>query len=194
MNHINTTFVSMKRLLFIILFISVSTLLFSQVSDFISVKKKNGYIVKTFVAGMPIVFKTKNGELIDGPIKTIRNDSIFITTYYTTNVTTFLGTTVTDTVATYTLGFHYKDIASIQIYERFGFLRGKLDKLLMIGGAGYIALNVINSAISSPSQPINIKDISISAGVFGIGFLIHKLFPDDKFSRKCHEIDYIKVR
>ena len=177
----------MKRLLLFILFISISTLLFSQVSDFISVKKKNGYIVKTFVAGMPIVFKTKSGAIVDGPIKIIRNDSVFVTTYYTTTVTSFIGTPVIDTVATYNIGYNYKDIASIQIYERLGFLRGKLDKLLMIGGAGYIVLNVINSGD-------NLDADILAAGVFGIGFLIHKLFPDDKFSRKCHEIDYIKVR
>ena len=169
--------------------------LFSQGSDLISVRKKNGAIIKTFFAGSPIVFETKNGSYIDGRIKEIKKDSLFTTIYNTGTFMTNLGVTVFDTVSIHLVSVHYKDIESIKVFIRHRFLRGKIDKLLMYGGAGYFGLNVINHVISGESLTAddNLKKLGIAATAFGIGLIINKFFYVNRFSRKKHKIVYVKM-
>lgn len=173
----------------------VSTQLFSQGSDLISVRKKNGAVIKTFFPGAPIVFEAKNGSYVDGRIKEIKNDSLFTTIYNTATFMTNLGVTIFDTVSIHVVSVHYKDIESIKVFIRHRFLRGKVDKLLMIGGAGYISLNVINHVISGESLTAddNLKKLGIAAAAFGVGLIIKKYFYVNRFSRKKHKIVYVKL-
>ena len=184
----------MPRLLVFFLFL-VSTNLFSQGSDLISVRKKNGAVIKTFFAGSPIIFETKNGAYIDGRIKEIKNDTLFTTVYNTATFMTNLGVTIFDTVSIHVVRVHYKNIESIKVFIRHRFLRGKIDKLLMYGGAGYIGLNVINHAISGESltSDDNLKKLGIAAAAFGVGLIIKNFFYVNRFSRKKHKIVYIKL-
>jgi len=184
----------MPRLLLSFLLL-LSTHLFSQGSDLISVRKKNGAVIKTFFAGSPIVFETKNGSYIDGRIKEIKNDSIFVTIYNTATFMTILGVTMFDTVSTHLVSVHYNDIESIKVFIRHRFLRGKIDKLLLYGGAGYFGLNVINHTISGESLTANdnLKKLGIAATAFGLGFIIKKYFYVNRFSRRKHKIVYVKL-
>ena len=184
----------MPRLLpFFLLFLS--THLFSQGSDLISVRKKNGAVIKTFFAGSPIIFETKNGSYIDGRIKEIKNDSVFVTIYNTATFMTNLGVTIFDTVSVHLISVNYKDIESIKVFVRHRFVRGKIDKLLMYGGAGYFGLNVINKVISGESLTAdnNLKKLGIAATAFGLGFIIKKYFFVNRFSRRKHKIVYVKL-
>ena len=176
-------------------FLLLSVHLFSQGSDLISVRKKNGVVIKTFFAGSPIVFETRSGSYIDGRIKEIKNDSVFTTIYHTGTFMTNLGVTVFDTVSTTLVSVHYRDIESIKVFIRHRTLRGKIDKLLMYGGAGYFGLNVINHVISGESLTAddNLKKLGIAAAVFGIGLIINKYFNVNRFSRKKHKIVYVKL-
>jgi hypothetical protein len=169
---------------------------FSQPSDIISVRKGNGNIVKTFIASSPIIFETKSGMYVNGIIKQIKNDSVFVTTYDIRIFQTNLGVTMVDTIARHIAGIHYKDILKIKVFRRHRFIRGKIDKLLMYGGAGYFGLNIINGSYFN--QPItdkkNLRSLSISLGAFGAGLIINKFFPVNRFSRKRHKIVYISMR
>jgi hypothetical protein len=148
----------------------------SQISDIISVRKKNGTTIKTFVTGVPIVFQTNDKMYIEGTIHDIRHDSIFIMVYDIRTVLTRLGVTVVDTVSRHVAGFHHNDMERIKVYNYRRFVRGKVDKLLMFGGVGYFGLNVINGAYLD--EPItskqNLQSLGISVGAFGLGWVIKK--------------------
>ncbi len=169
---------------------------YANAQDMISVRKKNGRSLKTFVAGLPIAFETNDGSYIEGPIQSIRNDSILVSYYDIRTVMTHLGVYVRDTVARYLLGFHYTDIKRVKLYKYRHFFLGKVSSLLQIGGAGYLALNIINGAYLD--QPItskeNLKKLGISVGSFGLGLLLRKLFSSDTFSSKQARIVYLKLR
>ena len=185
----------MVRFFLFSLFLITNYFSFSQPSDLISVHRKNGSIIKTFFAGSAIDFQLKNGAYMSGPIKEIKNDSVFIYSYQLGYLITNLGTTVTDTVERRVIGVNYKDILRIKVFKRTRFIRGNIGKLLMIGGAGYFGLNVINSLyLKEPvGDKSNITRLGIAAGAFGTGFLINKLFYVNRYSRKWHKIVYINL-
>ena len=132
---------------------------------------------------------------IEGTIQNIRNDSLFIMVYDIRTVLTRLGVTVVDTVSRHVEGFHYSDIERIKVYNYRRFVRGKVDKLLMIGGAGYFGLNLVNGAyLQEPlTSRQNLQSLGISIGAFGLGWVIKKFFPVNRFSRRKHKIVYIKL-
>ncbi len=173
----------------------LSTHLFSQGSDLLSVRYKKGTVIKIFFASSPIMLETKHGSYIDGRIKEIKNDSRFVTIYNTATVMTNLGVTIFDTLSTHITRLHYKDIESIKVFKRHRFVRGKIDKLLMYGGAGYFGLNLINNTISGQSLTANnnLKKLGIAATAFGLGFIIKKYFYVNRFSRRNHKIVYVKL-
>ena len=164
----------------------------AQLSDIITVKKK-GRVVKNFGAGSKIHFTTINYEDIDGYISLVRDDSVFIKQYNIRMVPTQQGFNYIDTVAVYQSGYRYTDISSIQLYNRRGFLDGKLSTILMIGGAGYLLLNAVNRDHKF-SEPSNLRTMAISAGVFGVGLLLNKTVRDSRFTGPKHRIEYIRLR
>jgi hypothetical protein len=100
-----------------------------------------------------------------------------------------------DTMATIIRGIHYRDIAAVpKRQESFSYMRN--GTFLMIGGAGYVGLNVINSAIVK--YPVFAKDniprLAAGAGVFGVGKLIQKLHKDVITVGKKYTIHYIKLK
>jgi hypothetical protein len=186
----------MPRLLFILLYIGICPVLWAQSFDLISVRKKNGRIIKTFTAGSRIVFETRAGNYVEGLVEVIRNDSVLTRVYDIRPVMTAYGFTVADTISTSVVKLHYGDIKRIKVFERHRFIRGKMDRLLMYGGAGYFVLNVINPAIFG--RPVtskkNVRTLGLSAGAFAAGVIIKKYFYVNRFSRNRHKIVYIDVR
>lgn len=180
----------------ILIFILTGVNCFSQLSDIISVQKKNGRNIRTFGAGSPFNFYTSQGNYVEGYISEIRDDSVFIISYDIRAFPNFWGVTTVDTFASYRSGFNYREIASIQVSDRQKFTSVSIDKLLMIGGAGYFLLNTVNSDyLKQPfSDAKNITTLGISAGVFGLGLFINKFGKDNRFSKRRHKIVYIRLR
>jgi hypothetical protein len=167
----------------------------AQSLDYISIRKKNGRSVKNFYTGSPILLQTTDGAYLQGPIKAIRNDSVYITFYDIRSYPTALGTFMRDTVAVYYPVVHFKEIRRIHISTRRKFLQNATGPILMIGGAGYLALNLLNGTLYN--QPItdkqNMRSLSVAAGAFGLGYVIRKLFSSDGFSKKGHQIVYVNL-
>ncbi|MEI6947494.1 hypothetical protein V9K67_09900 [Paraflavisolibacter sp. H34] len=186
----------MLRPLFFFLLLGFYLPGFTQGSDFLSVRRRNGRVLKTFIAGTPIAFETKGGSYIQGPIKDIRNDSLFIFHYTTAHYPTRLGTMVTDTVSRQVLGYHYKEISSVTLTRKHRFIRDGLDRMLMLGGASYLGLNLVNGAYLD--EPItsdqNLQRLGIGLGVFGLGFGLNKLFKAERENFKNQKIVYVRVR
>jgi hypothetical protein len=184
----------MLRLLITITILFHLQLCFAQVSDFISVRKKSGRIIKSFIPGSRILFETSYGGFIEGPIKEIKRDSIFITAYDTRTLITNFGARYLDTVRTYVVPFHYKEIKAVNVFHRRGFF-SRIDKLLVLGGTGYFALNLLNGAYlnESVTSEDNLKSLGISAMAVGTGLLLKHVAHLDNFSRRKHRIVYVHM-
>ncbi len=179
-------------------FIAAQCMLLAQGNDFISVRKKNGRLIKTFVPGLPITFQTIQKNYVNGWIEDIRNDSMFVHIYQREVVMTHFGFTTVDTTASYIQAFHYKDIRKIQVYLRRRFIRSKIDRIFIGIGAIYLVTNIVNGAYLN--QPItsndNLKSLGISLAAIGAGVLMRTkvIKVDNHFSTRRNRIVYIHVR
>ncbi|HEX2533582.1 MAG TPA: hypothetical protein VHK69_07595 [Chitinophagaceae bacterium] len=167
----------------------------AQQADFITVRKKNGRSLKTIMPGAPIHLRTAGGMPVEGTVNAIRNDSIWITTYDIRTGVSVWGTNVVDTVARHLVRLHHREIGSVKVFHRPRFIRGKLDKLLRIGGAGYFTLNVLNRTIegSSLTSGRNAYRLGLATAAFGAGWLIRKFAPVNRYSRRWHRIEYVRL-
>lgn len=167
----------------------------AQSLDYISIRKQSGRAVNNIYAGSNVLVQLQNGQYLQGPVKTVKNDSLFVTLYDIRYYSTPWGTYVRDTITTTTAGVHYKDIKRVKLAHRRGFFQRASGPLLMIGGAGYLTLNVLNGALFD--LPItdkkNVQRLGTAAGAFGLGFLLNKLFASDGFSKKKHQIVYVDL-
>jgi hypothetical protein len=169
---------------------------FSQISDIVSVQKRNGRNIRSFTVGSPFNFNTTDGHYVEGYISLIRDDSIFITSYDIRAIPNAWGVTSVDTLATYHSAFDYREIATVQVSTRKRFSALRADRLLMDAGAGYFLLNLVNSSyLKEPfGNSKNIATLAISAGVFGLGLFLHTVGRDPRFSSKRDRIVYTRLR
>jgi hypothetical protein len=175
--------------------IAIQFSLQAQISDIISVQKKNGRTIKNFYEGSRILFQTKNEEYIEGPIEKIYHDSIFVKMYTIQKMMSAYGSYVFDTLNTYIISKNYKDISRISVYSHHREVRRLMGSAMMIAGAGYAALNLINGSLFNlpVTNKKNLKTLGISAGLFAAGFINNKFFPPNLFSRKKDRIVYISL-
>ncbi|GAA4755444.1 hypothetical protein [Flavisolibacter ginsenosidimutans] len=184
----------MKPLL-LLSFVLLGQTSFSQSLDYISVRKKNGRVVKNFYAGSDIILQTTDYAYLQGPVKTVCNDSIFIILYDVRLIPTNYGGFIRDTISTTILGLHYQEIKRIYLNKRKSFVQRNGPGLLMLGGGGYFALNALNGVFYNQSVPTGkrIKNLGISAGVFGLGYLLQKFFRADGFTTTKQKIMYVNL-
>lgn len=168
----------MKHYLLFILLLSITQVTLSQQSDFIVLKKRNNRTLKTYYPGAFISAVTYGGFNINGFIKDIRNDSVIILQQERKLMATDFGAAL-DTLM-YTIAFDYHEIKSFHFTSQYtwgrkrGFAEVALPRLLMIGGTGYVALELINTAYRKESISANNKLLSlgIAAGVAATGYAI----------------------
>jgi hypothetical protein len=184
------------RVLFILLAaLAVSYTGFSQMSDFISLKRTNNRHVASYFKGSRIELQHVNGQVITGPIEDVRNDSVFVRQWHIVSYITQLGTSKVDTLGSMVYGFHYQEIFRIFHDKRqsWGFVRN--GSIFMIGGVGYIVLNVLNGWYRK--EPIgdadNLKSLAIAGGVAGGGFLLNRLHRYREKNGKKYKINYVKM-
>jgi hypothetical protein len=181
----------MFRILLLTLFLSSSVKIFSQASDFITVKKRNGKTIKTFFPGIPISFITFDKRPVSGLITAIRNDSVFVKEFDIKPMYNSIGIPVTDTAGIYLSGFNYKEIDQVDVYEGMRFQEVTPGRILIIGGTGYALLNVINGAYlhQSITSSKNLTSLGIAAGAVGTGLLLNYL---KKHANKSH-VEYVHM-
>ena len=165
----------------------------AQQSDFIVIKKKDRP-VKTFFRGSMAQFRTVAGGWYNGRIENISNDSIFFREVIVQQVPTPWGVTRLDTMTTFVRKIHYQDIVAIpRSKESFGYIRN--GTLFMIGGAGYIGINIVNSAYQKypPFGRENRPSLLQAAGVFAVGKLLQKTYKKQYIIGKKYNLRYIKA-
>ncbi|MEO6914551.1 MAG: hypothetical protein ABI151_01990 [Chitinophagaceae bacterium] len=179
----------MRPSFILFIFVLLSAVAFGQVSDFISVKKRNNITVRSFFPGTYISCKLVFGEEISGLVHEIKNDSVFIREFDIQAIPNPWGTYTIDTLGSHVVAFHYRDIATVVLKKRDSFSYVKNGTLLMIGGIGYAALNVINGKYlkESITGPENRKSLGTALGVAGAGLLLNRLYARSKrFDTKYH--------
>jgi hypothetical protein len=181
----------MVRILLLLLFLAGPVQMFSQVSDFITIKKGNNRTVKTFFTGVPISFETVDKRQASGLITAIRNDSIFLKEWDLRPMLNSLGFPFTDTVGVYLSGYHYKEIGKVDVSDRMRFQQVTVGRILIIGGTGYIALNLINGAIQheSVTSKKNLTSLGIAAGAVATGLLANFI---SRHANKYH-VEYVRM-
>lgn len=185
----------MRKILPITLLLIISVSCFSQVSDFIKVKKRNNRTLKTFFPGSIISCQTVYGNYIGGVVSDVRNDSVFVREFDVRAIPNQWGVTSVDTLGSYVVGIHYKDIETVlfKSHESFGLIKN--GNLFMIGGLGYATLNLVNGKyLKQPlSDPANLKSLGISLGVAGVGYLLNRLHKRNNKNGKRYIIEYVHM-
>jgi hypothetical protein len=184
----------MRNLLLLFFYLLLQYNSIAQTGNMIVIKKGEQR-VKTFMKGLTATFRTTTGDWVNATIHDLKNDSIFFKDIIVRQVATQWGVPRMDTMATIIRGMHYQDIAAVpKRRESFSFIRN--GTLFMIGGAGYVGLNVINSAILK--YPVfdkeNLPGLAAGAGIFGVGKLMQKLHKDIITVGKKYTIHYIKLK
>jgi hypothetical protein len=188
----------MKLYLSIILLLSLSQVTFSQTSDFIVLKKRNNRTLKTYYPGAFISAVTYHGFLINGYIKFIRNDSLIIQQQERRLMPTDFGTTV-DTF-NYTIGLDFREIEKFNYTSQYTWGRKKgfavitLPKLMMIGGTGYVLLELINSGYRQESlnKDGKLLSLGIGAAVAVAGYTISRVQKQSNKAGKKYKVIYVR--
>ena len=168
---------TMLRLLLPILLITLSFTVSAQPSDYIVLKKKNNRTLKTYFPGTFLSAVTYTGFTLNGVIREIRNDSVFIEQWEVRQVPTQFGVPALDTIV-YTIRMHYQEIRQyLYTTNRPGASRrrsgGMIQQIMIIGGAGFIVLEVVNTLYrgESLSDGNKLTVMAIAAGVAATGML-----------------------
>ena len=157
--------------------------------DMVILKDKRGKTIKTYFNGMPIDMYAA-GRSVQGVIRKVRDDSIFIQYYDVRQAYTQWGTTVMDTVTSYLTPYGTKEIKWIRKpAAKFEFIRN--GTLFMLGGTAYMVLHVVNAAYLK--QPVIGSTMAIAGGIAVTGFIMHKLRKRKYVIGKGYELKYISI-
>ena len=115
--------------------------------------------------------------MLNGIIKDIRNDSVFIEQQDVYQVGTPYGVPRLDTIV-HTLGVHYTEINQFFFSKggssrKKGFTQVTLPKLMIIGGVGFIVLELVNTAYRGESinEHNKLPSLALAAGIAAAGVL-----------------------
>lgn len=186
-----------------ILLISLPIVAFAQPSDYIVLKKKNNRTLKTYFPGTFISAVTYTGFNLNGIIKQIKNDSVFIEQQEIRQVPTQFGVPALDTIF-HTIRLHYEEIqAFLYIGSKSGRGAGRrqsngvglLQNILIVGGSGFIVLELVNTAYrgESLSDGNKLTLLAVAAGVAVTGFLWQRLQNRSSNAGKKYKVIYVSM-
>lgn len=167
----------MKSIFTSVCFLMFGIVAFAQKSDFIVLKSKKDKTLKTYYPGSFLNAETYDGFHLTGVIKEVRNDSIILQQRETRLVGTEFGTRL-DTMV-YTIGFSYKLIKKFNYEYNYigsrkrGWSQVSIPKLMVIGGLGFMGLELVNTAYRKEAlnSGNKLESLGIAAAVAGTGIL-----------------------
>jgi hypothetical protein len=185
----------MKNKIFFLLYIAFtlanSLPCMAQGSDMVVLKKGADKTLKTYLAGSQIHFISIAGNEVEGNIKKIERDSIFIHTYDSRAAYTMWGTSFWDTVSVSLSRYHISEIREI-IKPRSGFGFIKNGYLFMIAGISYAILHVVNAPILD--QPIIPGQLAAAGGITATGVVLNRIHKNTVKLGKQHYLQYIPLK
>lgn len=190
----------MKQILLFILFLFAANLIYSQQSDFIVLKKKNNRTLRTYYPGAFISALTVSDFPINGFITAIRNDSLIIRQEERKLMQTDFGMEL-DTLV-YTIAVDYRQIKQWNYTHAYtwggkrGFVQVALPKIMMIGGAGFVVLETVNTLYRGESFDDDKKLVAlgVAAGIAVTGWLIERTKARNKKVGKKYKVVYVKAK
>ena len=189
----------MRILLFSLVLLSIVLESSGQQSDFIVIKKRNNRTLKTYIPGSFITGMTYNNFQVNGVIKEIRNDSLFIQQQETKLMPTEFGQAI-DTLF-YTYGIPYQSIKRFYYNRQFtatmrkkGFVQIAVPKIMIIGGVGFIVLELVNTAYRKEklNSGNRLTVLGVAAAVAVAGFLWEYLQAQSDKAGGKYKVVYVK--
>jgi hypothetical protein len=192
----------MKQILPAILFVSFSSLVFAQQSDFIVLKKKNNRTLRTYYPGAFISAVTYGDFPINGYITAIRNDSIIWRQEEIRLMEAEVGMGTEVDTFRYTIGIPYTHIKQFNYGRSYswggrrGFVQVYVPKIMILGGIGFIVLELVNTAYRHESldDGKKLRALGIAGGVALAGWLIEKSKERNKKVGKKYKVVYVKAK
>jgi hypothetical protein len=170
----------------------------AQKSDFIVIRNKKSRTVRTYFQGSYVNADTYAGFTLNGIIRKIKNDTLYVEQENVYQVATQFGTPALDTVR-YLIPIYYKEIRKFN-YELDGSRQSGgssllIPKLLLYGGAGYIVLELVNTAYRNESlnEGNTLTTLAIAGGVALTGFIWQESIKRKQRNGKKVTVEYIKM-
>ena len=154
------------------------------------VLKKGNKTVSRYYPGSPMFFYTTESMPVTGVVDRITPDSIYLYQYQIRRIQRADGAAIFDTTGRYPLSFSIANIGSFPA----GRQRGKNiltdGTLLMIGGGGYLVVNMINTTRlgDPPFGEENLPNILMAAGAVVAGFIMKKSWPSRWYIGKKYKL------
>jgi hypothetical protein len=176
----------MNRCILTVITAFVITSSFAQ-SDFIQLKKNNK-VLQTWFKGDYLYAQLKNGQWIDAEIYKIQDDSLYLRPF---------------TVRTYFVDTTFYGLMTIHINylmafprEDKGFSYVKNGTIFIIGGGGYLLLNVINTL--SNNEPVfgsdNLPNVAIATAILALGVALRLTHKSTYIVGKKYHVEYISSK
>jgi hypothetical protein len=163
----------------------------AQGSDIIVLKKGNYRTLKTYFTGTQIHFITIAGTDVQGMIRKIEKDSLYINIYDSRPQYTIWGTSFWDTVSVSLSRYHYKEIREImKPPQHFSFVRNGF--IFIMGGFSYAFLHSVNALYLK--EKIDPKTMAFSGGSVLVGLLLKKIHRNTIRIGKQHYLQYIPLK
>jgi hypothetical protein len=170
----------------------------AQRSDFIVIKNKQSRTLRTYFPGSFINADTYAGFTLNGVIKKIQHDSLYVEQQNVYQVPTQFGTPTLDTIR-YLVPIYYKEIRRFN-YEVDGSRQSGgssllVPKILLYGGAGYIVLELINTAYRNESlnEGNKLTSIAIAGGIALTGLIWQETIKSKQRKGRKTTVEYIKM-
>ncbi|MDI9366345.1 MAG: hypothetical protein QM541_15415 [Flavobacterium sp.] len=175
------------KLLLLLLFTTIYIQTNAQ-QGFVVLRKRN-QTIQTFFPTSYIRLQLSNMQWIEGRIKLIKEDSLFIDLMAIRQVANYFGLPTVDTLRFGMFKIHLNEIYALpKTYDRLAFITN--GTVLQIGSAGYMGLNIINGI--GKNDPIfstnNGTRLGIAAGIFAIGTLLHRTHKDTYILGKKYQL------
>lgn len=162
----------------------------TQGSDIILVKKGANRTVARLMPGRSLSLTEKSGASIDGKVDRIDRDTLYVRQYDIRRRPTQWGTSVADTVSTWTVAVHYRDIVTLQkTSESFALFRNGMIPL--VAGTGYSLLHLVNAGLQK--QPVDGRTMAIAGGVALTGLVLKKTHRNHIRMERRHRLEYIDL-
>jgi len=180
----------LKRSIFLFLFCGICNQLLAQGSDMVVLKKGPERTLKTYLSGSQIHFVTIAGTEVQGMIRKIQKDSLYINIYDERPAYTMWGTSFWDTVSVGLSRYHIKEVREIfKPREKFSFIKNGL--IFKMGGSAYAILHSVNALYLK--QPIIPTTMAISGAVALTGFALGRIHKRTVTLGNKYYLQYIPV-
>ena len=180
----------LKQSIFLFLLFFPCGQLLAQGSDMVVLKKGPERTLKTYLSGSQIHFVTIAGTEVQGMIRKIQKDSLYINIYDERPAYTMWGTSFWDTVSVGLSRYHIKEVREIfKPRENFSFIKNGL--IFMMGGSAYAILHSVNALYLK--QPIIPSTMAISGAVALTGFALGRIHKKTVTLGNKYYLQYIPV-